>query len=166
MEFSSGGAIGGARGAADSPPDSRFVMYCAPVHQVVNIIWIICKIMQTFYIGNSLLGDELAIAQQMISDLLTCFEADVLDRVPLVAEAHHIRAPNSTVIEIHSKDRAPLAAKAIFAPKLTNLGSTSPALRLRTIEDSFRFVLHKKFGALIEKSCPPLIKHSSAATGI
>jgi len=26
--------------------------------------------MQTFYIGNSLLGDELAIAQQLISDIL------------------------------------------------------------------------------------------------
>jgi len=45
--------------------------------------------MQTFYIGNSLLGDELAIAQQLISDILTCFEADVLDRAPLAAEAPH-----------------------------------------------------------------------------
>jgi len=53
---------------AATPPDSRFVTYGAPVHQVVNIIiglCIICKIMETFYIGNSLLGDgdELAIAQ-------------------------------------------------------------------------------------------------------
>jgi len=47
--------------------------------------------MQTFYIGNSLLGDELAIAQQLIglSDILTCFAADVLDRAPLTAEASH-----------------------------------------------------------------------------
>jgi len=37
--------------------------------------------MQTFY--NSLFfGDELAIAQQLISDILTCFGADVLDRAP------------------------------------------------------------------------------------
>jgi len=28
--------------------------------------------MQTIYIGNSLLGDDLAIAQQLISDILTC----------------------------------------------------------------------------------------------
>jgi len=34
--------------------------------------------MQTFYIVNSLLGDELAIAQQLISDILTCFGAEVL----------------------------------------------------------------------------------------
>jgi len=31
-----GGAIGGAMGAA-APPDSHFVTYGAPVHQVVNI---------------------------------------------------------------------------------------------------------------------------------
>jgi len=50
--------------------------------------------MQTFYIGNSLLGDELAIAQQLIglSDILTSFAADVLDRAPLTAEAPH-KAP-------------------------------------------------------------------------
>jgi len=35
---------------------------------------------------RSLLGDELAIAQQMISDILTCFRADVLDRALLTAE--------------------------------------------------------------------------------
>jgi len=45
--------------------------------------------MQTFYIGNSFLGDELAIAQQLISDILTCYAADVLDRAPLTAEAPH-----------------------------------------------------------------------------
>jgi len=33
---SSGGTIGGARGA-DVPPDSRVVKHGAPVHQVVNI---------------------------------------------------------------------------------------------------------------------------------
>jgi len=48
--------------------------------------------MQTFYISNSLLGDELAIAQQLMSDILTCFGADVLDKAPLVADA-----PNSGV---------------------------------------------------------------------
>jgi len=45
--------------------------------------------MQTFYISNSLLGDELAIAQQLISDILTCFVADLWDRAPLAAEAPH-----------------------------------------------------------------------------
>jgi len=45
--------------------------------------------MQTIYIGNSLLGYELAIAQQLIYDILTCFWADVLDRAPLAAEAPH-----------------------------------------------------------------------------
>jgi len=43
--------------------------------------------MHTFYIGNSLLGDELAIAQQLIPDILICFAADVLDGEPLAAEA-------------------------------------------------------------------------------
>jgi len=38
--------------------------------------------MQKNYIGNSLLGDELAIAQQLISDILSCFGADILNRVP------------------------------------------------------------------------------------
>jgi len=52
------------KGAA-APPDSRFDTYGAPVHQVVNIC-IIFKIMQTFYIGNSLLGDKLAISEQLI----------------------------------------------------------------------------------------------------
>jgi len=33
--------------------------------------------MQTFYIGNSFLVDELAIAQQLICDIHTCFGADV-----------------------------------------------------------------------------------------
>jgi len=74
--------------------------------------------MQTFDIGNSLLGDELAIAQQLISDMLTCFAADVLDRALLAAEAPH---------KATSSGRgAPL-----LASKLTNLGFT--ALRLRTI---------------------------------
>jgi len=48
--------------------------------------------MQNNYIGNSLLGDELAIAQQLIYVILTCFRVDVLDRAPLAAEAPH-RAP-------------------------------------------------------------------------
>jgi len=45
--------------------------------------------MQTFYIGSSLLGDELAIAQQLISDILTCFGADVLVMALMAAEASH-----------------------------------------------------------------------------
>jgi len=45
--------------------------------------------MHKFYIGNSLLGDELAIAQQLIPDILTCFAADELDRAPLASEALH-----------------------------------------------------------------------------
>jgi len=45
--------------------------------------------MQNLNIGNSLLGDELAIAQQLISVILTCFAADVLDRAPLAVEALH-----------------------------------------------------------------------------
>jgi len=39
------------------------------------------------YANNySLLRDEQAIAQQLISDILTCFAADILDRAPLAAE--------------------------------------------------------------------------------
>jgi len=45
--------------------------------------------MPAFYIGNSLLGDELAIAQQLLSLILTSFGADVLDRAPLEAAAPH-----------------------------------------------------------------------------
>jgi len=43
--------------------------------------------LQTFYIGNSLQGDEQAIAQQLLSDILTCFGADVFEKAPLAAEA-------------------------------------------------------------------------------
>jgi len=46
----------GGEGAA-ALPDSHFVIYGTPVHQVVNMC-IICKIMQIYYIGNSLLGDK------------------------------------------------------------------------------------------------------------
>jgi len=61
LAVSSGGAIRGARGAADPPPDSRFVTYGTPVHQVVNI----CNI---FIMAIHFdIGDELAIAQQLIS---------------------------------------------------------------------------------------------------
>jgi len=45
--------------------------------------------MQKSYIGKSLLADALAIAQQLISDILTCFAADVLNGAPLAAEAPH-----------------------------------------------------------------------------
>jgi len=65
--------------------------------------------MQTFYILNSLLGDELAIVQQLISHILTCFAADVLDKAPLAEDAPHIGAPYSNVIYTrYSKDRVPL----------------------------------------------------------
>jgi len=65
--------------------------------------------MQTLYIGNSLLGDELAIAQQLISDILTFFAADVLDRAPLVAEAPHRGALWHCYINTsYSKDGSPL----------------------------------------------------------
>jgi len=75
--------------------------------------------MQTFYrpIGNSLLGDELAIAQQLISDILTCFAADVLDRAPLAAEAPHRGALLYCYIDTsYSKDREPLPplAEVVF----------------------------------------------------
>jgi len=49
----------------------------------------ICQIMPNLYVGNSLLGDELAIAHQLISDILTCFAPGVLDRAPLATEAPH-----------------------------------------------------------------------------
>jgi len=78
--------------------------------------------MQTFYIGNSLLSDELAIT--LISDILTCFAADVglglLDRAPLVIEAPHRGALQHCYIDIpvisYSKDRAPLPPLAEEAP--------------------------------------------------
>jgi len=51
--------------------------------------------MQKMYVGNnySLVADEPPSAQQLISDILTCFAADVLDRAPLTAEAPHSGAP-------------------------------------------------------------------------
>jgi len=58
-----GGAIGGGERAA-APPDSNFVTYGAPVHEVVNI---------HMYMHSLL--------------FLTCFVADVLDRAPLAAES-------------------------------------------------------------------------------
>jgi len=45
--------------------------------------------MHKLYIENSLLGDELAIAEQLISDILTSFVADILDKAPLAADAPH-----------------------------------------------------------------------------
>jgi len=45
--------------------------------------------MQTFYIGNSPLSDELAIAQQLIYDIGYWLVFDVLDRAPMAAEAPH-----------------------------------------------------------------------------
>jgi len=65
--------------------------------------------MHKFYIGNSLLSDELAIAQQLILDILTCFAADVLDMAPLAAEAPHRCALQHCYIDTsYSKDRVPL----------------------------------------------------------
>jgi len=40
--------------------------------------------MQTFYIANSL---RVTTTQQLISDSLTCFAADVLNKAPVTAEA-------------------------------------------------------------------------------
>jgi len=82
--------------------------------------------MHTSFIGNSLLGDELAIEQQLISDNLTCFVADVLDRVPLVAEAPYPKAPHWGALQpcyidtSYSKNRAPLPplAEELPHPKL------------------------------------------------
>jgi len=89
--------------------------------------------MQTIYIRNSLIDDELAIAQRLISDK---FAADVLDRASLAAEAPHRGVLQHCYINTAcSKDRAtlpPLVEEAPYlAPKLMNLDST--ALRLRTI---------------------------------
>jgi len=50
--------------------------------------------MQTIVIGNSLLVDELAIAQQLIYDTLTRFVVDVLNRAPLAAETPQIGEPS------------------------------------------------------------------------
>jgi len=96
--FSSGGAIWGAKGGGcPLPPDSRFVTYAAPVHQVVNVYEYFAKLRKhCIIIGYSLLCDELAIAQQLVSDILTCFAADVLNTVPL--RRHPIGAPYSTII--------------------------------------------------------------------
>jgi len=68
--------------------------YIATMHNLQYMpLCIILKILQTFYIDNnySLLGDDQAIAQQLIYDILTCFAADVLDMAPLAAEKHHDR---------------------------------------------------------------------------
>jgi len=77
--------------------------------------------MQIFYIGNSLLCDKLAIAHQLISDILTCFAADVLERAPLAAEAPHWCALKHCCIQCHvdtsySKDSTPLPLLAEEAP--------------------------------------------------
>jgi len=61
----------------------------------------ICKIMQKLCNGNSLLGDELAIAQQLIFDILTCFVADVLNRAPLAAEVPYRGALQHCYIEVY-----------------------------------------------------------------
>jgi len=49
--------------------------------------------MQTFYIGNSILGEELANTQQLLSDIMNCFEADVLNRARLWRQRHPIGEP-------------------------------------------------------------------------
>jgi len=86
--INSGGATEGARGGAAAPL-AAVLLRMAPL---CTKCWIYMHNLQNyaiFFIGNSLLGDELAIAQQLISDILTCFAADVLDRAPLAAEAPH-----------------------------------------------------------------------------
>jgi len=89
--------------------------------------------MQTIYIGNSLIDDELAIAQRLISDILTCLR--LMYRAPLAAEAPHRGVLQHCNIDTsYSKDRAtlpPLVEEAPhLAPKQMNLHST--ALRLYT----------------------------------
>jgi len=80
------------------PPltDVLLRMPCALSGEYIGLC-IIFKIIQTYYIGNLLLGDELAIAQQQISDILTCSAADVLDRAPLAVKAR-IGAPLASPI--------------------------------------------------------------------
>jgi len=62
--------------------------------------------MHNLYMVNSLLGDEVSIAQQLISDILTCFAADVLDRAPLAAEVSHRGALQDCYIDTsYSKNK-------------------------------------------------------------
>jgi len=87
LPLSGGANGGGARGPAAPLTAVSYVWHpCAPSGEYIYIIF---KIMQKLYIGNSLVGDELAIiiAHQLISDILAYFAADVLDRAPLEAEA-------------------------------------------------------------------------------
>jgi len=84
--------------------------------------------MQTFYIGNSLLGDELAIGHQLISDILTCFAADALDRAghPYGAGAPHRGALQHFYIDTsYGKDREPpllwRKRRPILVPKLIRI---------------------------------------------
>jgi len=76
--------------------------------------------MQTIYIGNSLLGDELAIVRyQLISDILTCFAADVLDRAPQVAKAPHRGAlQHCYIFTSYRKDKSPIPPLAEEAPHI------------------------------------------------
>jgi len=97
--------------------------------------------MQTFYIGNSLLGDELVIAQELISDILTCFGADVLDRAPLVAEVPHMGASCSPM----GGALAPQWEEHLFYGG----GKRCP------IGAPHRGAPQDKFGALLKKNCPP-----------
>jgi len=70
----------GGEGGGCPPPLTAVLLRMGPCAPSGEYICIICKILESFYIGNSLLGDELAMAQQLISDILICFAADVLDR--------------------------------------------------------------------------------------
>jgi len=67
-------ALYGGRGGRPPPwqPFCYVWRPCAPSGEY-TCICIICKIMQQIYIGNSLLGDKLVIAQQLKSDILTFF---------------------------------------------------------------------------------------------
>jgi len=87
--------------------------------------------MQKIVIGNSLLGDEFAIAQHLIYDILTCFGVDVLKRAPLAAEAPHRGASCCPYV---SGKRCPIEAPHRGAPYRRTIG---------------------KFGALLKTSCPP-----------
>jgi len=86
----SGGAIGGARGGGRPPPLTAVLFRIVPLCTKYGIyLHNLQNYANILNIGNSILGDDLAIAQQLVSDILTCFGADVLNRAPLASEAPH-----------------------------------------------------------------------------
>jgi len=63
----------GGEGGGHPPLLQPFCYVWRPFRPSAEYICMIFKIMPKIVIGNSLLGDELAIAQQLISDILTLF---------------------------------------------------------------------------------------------